>query len=710
MSIFDHPKFDQVTALLEDDRGLPRGTLRALANAESGGNADAVSPVGARGLTQFMPATAKQYNVDVTNPWDSLRGTADYLSDLSQQYGGNIRAALSHYNGGAHNARFQVDGTVPTPDKVSPKNHEVNKAYVDKIASKIDTGSGGGLTVGQVNDTVTQLLASGDSYESVVSKLRSEPTLDKTIRQAVVKGYTAEQIVEKLGGESAAREVAARRKIAGQNFLQNAAQGAGNTVSDAALAARQIVASPDQEQALRQEAMRRQADPERRALDETAGGATGRLAVQAAPAIVAGLATGGASVPAMIAGQVAAGGATGALRPTTHNGERARNVAVDAALSGVGAGAVPLVGKALGSAVAGASRSPAVVAERQALANALRAEGIEPSAAMLTNSGRALATAVPENSSVIGMREGVDRVLTDKVAQGLGVQGWKGAIDTDLLNAARPVIGHALDDATNIAVTLPGPLAGDVAAIVKSTNNPLTKGIATDSTVRQAAANIAEAAEKGAPVSGRMLQELASELKAVAQSTTASATEKKTAGQLVGKVNKALTDAMTPEQAASFAQANKQWSNLKAAEKMVSLSNDTGAVSPRQMLQAVKTGRFKNAFLRDEAPFQELATIAGEALGPANGRGLGDVLARSLHVGDGAVTAATVLEPVSGLTAMALKKLGEKAVGKAVTSTNPAVVRALTGIDGGLRTLDPVTRSYIARALGATGGAAAGSD
>ena len=84
-----------------------------------------------------MPATAKQYNVDVTDPVDSLRGTADYLQDLTHQYGGNVKAALSHYNGGAHNAKFQVDGTAPDPSKVSPDNFSVNQRYVTDIMSKV---------------------------------------------------------------------------------------------------------------------------------------------------------------------------------------------------------------------------------------------------------------------------------------------------------------------------------------------------------------------------------------------------------------------------------------------------------------------------------------------------------------------------------------------------------------------------------------------
>ncbi|HIL14387.1 MAG TPA: hypothetical protein EYG16_12045, partial [Deltaproteobacteria bacterium] len=43
----------------DSDRRISSNYLRALVLTESGGRADAVSPVGARGLTQLMPATAR---------------------------------------------------------------------------------------------------------------------------------------------------------------------------------------------------------------------------------------------------------------------------------------------------------------------------------------------------------------------------------------------------------------------------------------------------------------------------------------------------------------------------------------------------------------------------------------------------------------------------------------------------------------------------
>lgn len=136
-NILNNQQFREAARQFEKREGLPEGSLLSLANIESRGNPNAVSSAGARGTFQFMPATAKQYGVDVSNPWDSLRGAAEYLGDLTKQYKGNFKAALSHYNGGAYNAQYQVNGTVPSTDRVSPKNHEVNKNYVDSVLKGI---------------------------------------------------------------------------------------------------------------------------------------------------------------------------------------------------------------------------------------------------------------------------------------------------------------------------------------------------------------------------------------------------------------------------------------------------------------------------------------------------------------------------------------------------------------------------------------------
>ena len=77
---------------------------------------------------------------------------------------------------------------------------------------------------------------------------------------------------------------------------------------------------------------------------------------------------------------------------------------------------------------------------------------------------------------------------------------------------------------------------------------------------------------------------------------------------------------------------------------MVKASNDTGVVTPRQMLQAAKTGSFSNSFLKGDAPFQDLAGVAADLYGPAAGKGLGSVIGKAVgNTGDHSLMAAAVL-------------------------------------------------------------------
>lgn len=90
---------------LETQHGLPSGLLNAVMKQESGGNTRAVSPKGARGAFQFMPATAKQYGVDVNDLTSSAKGAARMYADLLKQNGGDLNKALAGYNWGQGNVQ-----------------------------------------------------------------------------------------------------------------------------------------------------------------------------------------------------------------------------------------------------------------------------------------------------------------------------------------------------------------------------------------------------------------------------------------------------------------------------------------------------------------------------------------------------------------------------------------------------------------------------
>jgi len=75
--------------------------MEAMVGPESGGDPRAVSPKGAQGLLQLMPATAARFSV--TNPFDpedNLRGGAKYLAFLKGEFPGRIDLQIAAYNAG----------------------------------------------------------------------------------------------------------------------------------------------------------------------------------------------------------------------------------------------------------------------------------------------------------------------------------------------------------------------------------------------------------------------------------------------------------------------------------------------------------------------------------------------------------------------------------------------------------------------------------
>lgn len=80
---------------------LPRQLLQAVMEKESAFKPCAVSPVGAMGLMQLMPATAD--GLGVSDPFDPLQNVlagSRFLRSLLDRYGGDLSLALGAYNAG----------------------------------------------------------------------------------------------------------------------------------------------------------------------------------------------------------------------------------------------------------------------------------------------------------------------------------------------------------------------------------------------------------------------------------------------------------------------------------------------------------------------------------------------------------------------------------------------------------------------------------
>ena len=85
--------------------GLDAALLHAVISVESAYRAAAVSPKGARGLMQVMPATARRFGVaenELDRPEPNIRAGAGYLATLLRMFDNDLRLALAAYNAGEH--------------------------------------------------------------------------------------------------------------------------------------------------------------------------------------------------------------------------------------------------------------------------------------------------------------------------------------------------------------------------------------------------------------------------------------------------------------------------------------------------------------------------------------------------------------------------------------------------------------------------------
>lgn len=114
--------------------GLDRGIVSRMIAMESGGRANAVSPKGAFGPMQLMPATAqdlaKRHGGDPKNPYDNVRLGLNYLKENLDRFGGDYTKAVAAYQAGP-GAVAKHGGPVPYGDGITQ-----NKDYVSRIVGK----------------------------------------------------------------------------------------------------------------------------------------------------------------------------------------------------------------------------------------------------------------------------------------------------------------------------------------------------------------------------------------------------------------------------------------------------------------------------------------------------------------------------------------------------------------------------------------------
>ena len=104
--------YDAIIREMADRHDIEYALVKAVIKAESAFNRLAVSPKGALGLMQLMPATAAMHRVrNVFLPRDNIDGGCRHLRMLLDRYGGNITLSVAAYNAGTQ--RVEDAGGIP---------------------------------------------------------------------------------------------------------------------------------------------------------------------------------------------------------------------------------------------------------------------------------------------------------------------------------------------------------------------------------------------------------------------------------------------------------------------------------------------------------------------------------------------------------------------------------------------------------------------
>lgn len=188
--------FDHIIQQAAHTHGVSAGLIKAVMHTESGFNIHARSPVGAQGLMQLMPATARRFNVtNAYDPQQNIMAGAKYLAWLLKRFNGNTSLALAGYNAGEGNV--QKYGGIPPFRETQDYVRRVNSRYQNLYAGGLNrTGNAAiqasnhvpqGATLIAQSSNYTQ--PSNPSYSREVIRLADGSYTDRPVRGSYSTGH-----------------------------------------------------------------------------------------------------------------------------------------------------------------------------------------------------------------------------------------------------------------------------------------------------------------------------------------------------------------------------------------------------------------------------------------------------------------------------------------------------------------------------------------
>ena len=121
------------------EHGMDPELVNAVARVESNYNPKAISPKGALGVMQLLPATAERFGVaDAYDPAQNIEGGIRYLKFLRDQFPGNLSLVLAAYNAGENAVRKH--GGIPPYRETRDYVRKVRQLYGRNLPDTTDGG------------------------------------------------------------------------------------------------------------------------------------------------------------------------------------------------------------------------------------------------------------------------------------------------------------------------------------------------------------------------------------------------------------------------------------------------------------------------------------------------------------------------------------------------------------------------------------------
>ncbi len=169
--------FDHIIRQAAQQHGVSEGLIKAVMHTESGFNVRARSPVGAQGLMQLMPATARRFNVsNAYDPQQNIFAGAKYLSWLLKRFNGNTQMALAAYNAG--------EGNVDKYGGIPPFRE--TQDYVRRVTSRYQNLYASGSVFSSFTNTSAQTVShSSNLVENTTAQITTQSPKYSSSRQIV---------------------------------------------------------------------------------------------------------------------------------------------------------------------------------------------------------------------------------------------------------------------------------------------------------------------------------------------------------------------------------------------------------------------------------------------------------------------------------------------------------------------------------------------